>query len=357
MGYVIKIFGVDVPIIAIITGVSVLIPILLVSFSVTDVEYLTQDQLTHKTRKLVFSVLFFLMYLIFIVMLDYSMASSVDVDNPDEIRCYLDYLDTGHVMGNGEVLFIFFILYALILIYIGTRSNKINSLPIRLERMKLEKKVAKKYDLYTEITWLLDAVQGNDFPLIHIEWLFWSKFCRFIEPHIRPFRKFFRYVATTIFDTYRKGFSYLIGVAGPLVVIVAFSEMSFYKHISLFITLLFTINLINEFVSIHFDDEINFCLDEVFLSLFDYRKEYTHELIWVTNSKRHSIYKTEQKNKFILVHRDNGTVEVAKRMDKFYNRIVNEKRLIKENEFELDDLKCSIQQIREVVQEMLNEIE
>lgn len=343
------ILGIEIPLIALVSFVTFLVPVIIVSFNVADFEYLTQDHFTHKTRKLVFTLLIFLLYVVFLIMLDHSYAYETNEQIVEgEIYCYLDLIDSGEIFGDGEIRIIFGIIYILALFYGARRSSKINNLPIRKERMELEKKWIEKYRAVETITrWLNEAYE--EFEAISKPYLMVRyRFKRFALSIGEFIKNTLSKVMNFIYDIYRRA-SEFVGLFGPILVILVFSEMNFYRHLFMMITLIFTIKTISLMVAIHFDDEVNFTLDGVYDKLADVPKIYGKELIWISNSKRHSIYKVAEIDGFVLIHRDNGSIEVAIKQKKFYNRIIKEKRNIEEIKLDflevnkkIDELKSSL---------------
>jgi len=71
----------------------------------------------------------------------------------------------------------------------------------------------------------------------------------------------------------------------------------------------------------HFNDQVNFELIKDYNSIEELKKEYTSELVWLSNSSKYSIFDVNEENIYALIHRDSGRVELAKKHRKYYNYI------------------------------------
>lgn len=149
----------------------------------------------------------------------------------------------------------------------------------------------------------------------------------------------------------------MIGLFGPLLLIGFYPEISFIKNSALIVLLIVSFRVIYNYVYVHFDQELNFQLIKAYKEISKLPVEYKDNLIWDTNSKKYSIYRSNNKKIYIMVHRDSGRVELVKSLKKFYNRIIYENKLLLKAQKDIESIENSIDKMMLVLRERTESLE
>lgn len=162
------IIGMDMPIAVIVSVIAILSTLLVSNFFVTELEYLTQDIKTHKSRKILYSSVFFVTYICFLLMWDFLVNGVPRIVRvAGDKYCYLDYLDINHKFAPEYGVIIFLVIYSLALFYIFSRTRKVKRIDERVKRIKLENEWKKLNSIYmrgviliTKIDYSMDESKG-----------------------------------------------------------------------------------------------------------------------------------------------------------------------------------------------------